>query len=318
MTDIPTLPLFIDDFDAATTHLTMEEDGAYNRLMRLCWRTSGCSIPDDPTWICRHMRINMDDFERVVAPIINEFFKRQRGRVYQKRLRAEFRYVSARVQARKDAGKKGGDAKARKTNEINSSKATVLPEQIPSKHLAPNLTQPTVKTDTPKPPKGGTDEFEEWYSHYPRKKAKGTARRAFTKARKKTEQAELITGVRTYAATVVRKDKEFIAYPATWLNGEQWLDSDEVAGASVPVSIERQVQVAKDWLSRNDDIPAWMDSIKTAEVLINEGYDYDKLRLSGFSLPPRGNVVDISEALSAEGVINPALKRMTTTRGDAC
>lgn len=140
MADLPTLPLFVDDYEAATAHLTLEEDGAYTRLLRLCWRTPGCSIPDDDEWIARRMRVDSECMARVVKPILKEFFSRSRGRWFQKRLRAEFGYVTARVQARKDAGKRGGDAKAAKSNKKPSSNAKVLPEQNPGKTVAPNPT----------------------------------------------------------------------------------------------------------------------------------------------------------------------------------
>ena len=77
MTDrLPTLPLFVDDYEAATAHLTLEEDGAYMRLLRLCWRTPGCSIPDDHAWIRRRMRATEEQYETVIKPLIKEFFVR--------------------------------------------------------------------------------------------------------------------------------------------------------------------------------------------------------------------------------------------------
>jgi uncharacterized protein YdaU (DUF1376 family) len=134
------MPLFVDDYEAATAHLSLEEDGVYMRLLRLCWRQSQCTIPDDPTWIMRHMRVDQEAYERAVVPIIGEFFSRSRGRIFQKRLRDEFGYVNKAIRDRKEAGKKGGLAKARKNNKSDASKATVLPAENPSESLAPTPT----------------------------------------------------------------------------------------------------------------------------------------------------------------------------------
>lgn len=78
----PYIPLYVDDYEAATAHLTPEEDGVYNRLLRLSWRTQGCSLPNDPAWIARKIRLSADDFERVCRPILGEFFELWRRRWY--------------------------------------------------------------------------------------------------------------------------------------------------------------------------------------------------------------------------------------------
>jgi len=77
MSKLPYMELYVDDYDAATMHLTFEEDGIYNRLLRLCWRTPRCSIPNDEIWICRRMRSTEWD---KIKLILCEFFKRYRGR----------------------------------------------------------------------------------------------------------------------------------------------------------------------------------------------------------------------------------------------
>lgn len=33
---LPYFPLYVDDYEADTPHLTLEEDGAFSRLLRLC------------------------------------------------------------------------------------------------------------------------------------------------------------------------------------------------------------------------------------------------------------------------------------------
>lgn len=127
MSTHPFIPLFVDDYEAATAHLTVEEDGAYSRLLRLCWRTPGCSIPNDPSWISRKIRIPAADFERVVQPVLDEFFTVARGRLFQRRLKAEYDDISRKKSARVKAGQKGGAAKAMKTHDIDPSNASDLP-----------------------------------------------------------------------------------------------------------------------------------------------------------------------------------------------
>jgi 5-methylcytosine-specific restriction endonuclease McrA len=82
MSQLPYFPLYPTDFEADTSHLTLEEDGAYNRLLRLMWMTPGCSLPDDDAWLMRRMRCDAETFARVVLPVIAEFFTRAKGRVF--------------------------------------------------------------------------------------------------------------------------------------------------------------------------------------------------------------------------------------------
>lgn len=79
---LPYFNLYPRDFEADTSHLSLEEDGAYNRLLRLCWMTPGCSLPDDDAWIMRRMRVDAATMARVVLPIIAEFLERKGGRIF--------------------------------------------------------------------------------------------------------------------------------------------------------------------------------------------------------------------------------------------
>ena len=143
----PVLPLFVDDYEAATTHLTPEEDGIYSRLLRLCWRTPGCSLPNEPAWIARKVRVSLEDFDRLVQPILDEFFKVESGRVLQERLRAEFDYVSRTSRARSSAGKRGGLSKSSKTKGKTRSPATILPPTLLQQNGS-TLPYPTLPTNS--------------------------------------------------------------------------------------------------------------------------------------------------------------------------
>lgn len=127
MAGLPYMPLYVDDFEADTPHLTLEEDGAYNRLLRLCWRTSGCSLPNDPKWIARRMRVSIDTYHALVEPLLKEFFTVENGRVFQKRQREEWRKANSTSKKRAESGRKGGMArKSMETKETGESPATDL------------------------------------------------------------------------------------------------------------------------------------------------------------------------------------------------
>ena len=117
------------------------------------------------------------------------------------------------------------------------------PGQDASKSLAlarSRETETEGETETEKtplkPPKGGRtvlnghlEDFELWYAAYPRKVARGAAERAFAKAIKTAAIEDLIAGATRYAKAVSGKEPEFVAHPATWLNGKRWLDGDGIS-----------------------------------------------------------------------------------------
>jgi hypothetical protein len=64
-------------------------------------------------------------------------------------------------------------------------------------------------------------DFDRWWAAYPRKVGKGAAVRAYASAVRKAPPDTLLS-----ALTAYRFDsrEQFIPHPATWLNGERWLD----------------------------------------------------------------------------------------------
>jgi Helix-turn-helix domain len=66
--------------------------------------------------------------------------------------------------------------------------------------------------------------FEEWWKIYPRKVAKGAARKAYASALKKATPEQINTGALRYAAERTGQDDKYTKHPATWLNAECWAD----------------------------------------------------------------------------------------------
>jgi hypothetical protein len=73
-------------------------------------------------------------------------------------------------------------------------------------------------------PNGAPDDFERWYSGYPRKEGKGQARKAFAAAMRSVSLETLLAGRDRYAQACCGREPKFIRLPATWLNGEGWSD----------------------------------------------------------------------------------------------
>jgi len=68
--------------------------------------------------------------------------------------------------------------------------------------------------------------FETWYAEYPRKQARGAAFRAFGTALKKTSLDTLLAATKKFKRLTADREREFIPYPASWLNQERWTDVD--------------------------------------------------------------------------------------------
>lgn len=83
-------------------------------------------------------------------------------------------------------------------------------------------------------PLSAEDEFDVWYRAYPKKEARGYAVKAFKIARRKASLEQLVNGLARYVESVSGKDRQYIALPASWLNGERWLDEAETLSTADP------------------------------------------------------------------------------------
>lgn len=85
------------------------------------------------------------------------------------------------------------------------------------------------------------DEFDQWYSAYPRKRGKGQAIKAYRTARKQASADELLAALIEQTPALTAKGLEYVPYPATWLNGLRW--EDEVSTAAPPIGPDGNVEL---------------------------------------------------------------------------
>lgn len=86
------IPLFADSYLADTTHLSTEEHGAYLLLMMAAWRQEDCTLPLDDKKLARIAKLSPKKWAAIRSTIL-EFWTVEAGRIFQKRLRQEHRFV---------------------------------------------------------------------------------------------------------------------------------------------------------------------------------------------------------------------------------
>ena len=236
---LPYFPMFPTDFEADTSHLTLAEDGAYNRLLRLCWMTPGCSLPDDETWIIRRMRARSDDEVSAVQGVISEFFTASNGRLSNARLTKEWLAANEAHEKRKTAGRKGGKAKSLKYNEKQLSNDKAKPKQ-PEPEPEPYITLDTnvsnLRVEAPK-------KFQEFWDQFPHrhgaKKGRASAQKKYAAAVRSGISEQKILS----AAIAYQRDADVLrGYgkgPVPWLNQKCW--EDEIA-TEQPAQPERRTK----------------------------------------------------------------------------
>jgi hypothetical protein len=100
------------------------------------------------------------------------------------------------------------------------------------------------KKEPPNPPSKDQG-FKEFYDAYPNHVGPGHAMKAWKAAVKKADPATLQAAAVAFAAKMAGTEKRFIAHPATWLNGERWLDEGIAPQPPAPNDIvERAMSVA--------------------------------------------------------------------------
>lgn len=255
---LPFMPLYIDDYEAATAHLSMLEDGAYSRLLRLCWRSPGCKLPHDMPWIMRKMRAHTDAEQAAVGAVLAEFFTTGRGQIWSKRLLSEHVAKSVAHLKRKDAGKSGGLAKAAKAKEKRPSNAEAMlyqpePEPYSKKESATHSCAMGSETAVFEAPKAAR--FDEFWTAYPHrggvKRGKKPAEAKYTAAvRAGVPEQSIIDGAHR-ARGDPNVQRGYARDPATWLNQAGWEDDipDQTA-ALLPFPSREEARREK----RHDDL----------------------------------------------------------------
>jgi len=135
----PFMPLYVGDYLADTTHLTVTEHGAYMLLLMSMWRNGG-SLPNDDKSLARHARCTRGQWDRM-RPVLIEFFEATDRTITQGRLAKELTKHTEAVRQQRERSSNGGKAKALKSLQTDLPPAPVRqcqPEPEPEKNIEAN------------------------------------------------------------------------------------------------------------------------------------------------------------------------------------
>lgn len=121
----------------------------------------------------------------------------------------EHQMSAAQIQQKSNAGRIGAEAKHGKTNANRTDSATGTTDA--NRSAEKKRKEEILRAN-----------FDEWYSHYPKKVGKPSALKAFRTAIKKISLEDLIAATDLYANSVRDVDPKFIKGPGPWLNDERW------------------------------------------------------------------------------------------------
>ena len=117
------MPLYVADYLADTGHLSRDEHGAYLLLIMHYWRTE--SLPADDAQLARISKCTAAEWKRI-KPTIKAFFD---DGWKHRRVEDELKRARDKYEARANAGRKGGKAKAEGNQNPSNATARLYQSQ---------------------------------------------------------------------------------------------------------------------------------------------------------------------------------------------
>lgn len=273
------------DFDS------LASDTEYRAAHRLWWaawqaQVPAASLPDNDRILCNLAGFQRDPkgWEKVRAMVLHGFIKCSDGRLYHQflagaaihsyelRLKASSKREQDRKRLQdwrdKQAKKSGGNDVGNTTRNDDETPGETSDEtDVETRFVGrryDRIRQDKIesKKEPPYPqrqaaaPSGGRSvcgaDFERFWAAYPRKKAKGAARKAWLSAIKRAKVDTIISAV---GSQKFDHRLNFVPHPATWLNADQWLDEGQAGDPvlrAVGLSDDGQI------IGNAEEIPKWL------------------------------------------------------------
>jgi uncharacterized protein YdaU (DUF1376 family) len=193
------------DYARDTGHLSLTEHGAYRALMDHYY-SRGAPLEDDRARLLHVCRARSKAERCAVERVLGEFFVLAEGRYSHARIDAEIE-KACEVSAKCAFAAKTREAKRR------ALRGVVTTDDASNGH--PSQSQPQSQKES---------RFADFWKIYPRKEARGAARKAYLRACASATPETLIAAAAEYARKRETQDRRFTRTAASWLAQECWLD----------------------------------------------------------------------------------------------
>jgi uncharacterized protein YdaU (DUF1376 family) len=269
----------IKDWSRDTSHLSVEEEGVYRRLLDHYYE-SELPIPTETKSVIRRLRLG--GHEEATSVILGEFFSLEEDGYHHKRCDDEIEKYHSKAVANRENGKRGGRPVKPKENPDGSHGE---PKQNLNQEPLTTNQEPIKKPS--RSAKAVADEsFDSFWKLYPKKVSKKDAIKAWSKI-EPYKHPEIMQGLANHRVSQgwVRDDGQFIPNAATWLNAERW--EDEVrphvagqpnagAGSTGKPSLSEQVRQRNAERQAERDREAGQGSQGSAELFASGVDDYGR------------------------------------------
>lgn len=227
-TNLSWYPRYPGDFMRDTGHLSLAEDGAYNRLLDHYYSTRR-GLPESIDGLIRICRAFTPDEQEAVRNVADQFFPLDEDGLRRNK-RAD---VEIAKQAQKsEAARRSIEArwnKERNTDVIRTNNEGTYERNTIHNHNHNHNQIPESEPKSATTPLG----FETFWEAYPKKTGRKAAIKAWVAAKDKPDVDRIVSVVqREKQSAQWKKDGgQFIPHPATWLNQGRW---DDAAPAVTP------------------------------------------------------------------------------------
>ena len=206
-------PYYPGDHLRDTLDLSLEEDGAYRRMLDHYY-TSRCALPVDRFKMARILRVSPQKAERMVD-VLRKFFEEKDGLLFHKRVENEIDKILKKHEKAVANGREGGKANAVANAQARRVATTTTPTSI-NKHNK----QMAEKNEIEK-------KFDLFYSEYPRKEKPKEALKAFIKLNPDDVLLQKILSdinQRKKSPKWLNDNGKYIQNPSNYLNNKGWND----------------------------------------------------------------------------------------------
>lgn len=236
----------IGDYRAATAHLSNEEDLAYRRLLDMYYDTEQ-GIPLDTQWVARRLRIKSE----IIETVLSDFFVRTDDGWMHSKCDEVIEHFHATSRRNRINGMRGGRPK--ETQSVSGGLPAETQDEPTSK--ATNNHKPITKNHKPEAETYSPD-FDEIWEAYPKRPGaskKGAFRAYKTRIKSGAEHADILEGVKRYAAFVTASgtQPQFIKTPEAFLGPDEHFRSDWTPQVSTPIRYPSSKPTTDDLLAHN-------------------------------------------------------------------